>query len=124
QAESPSAVVAEGDKGVPFAVSTRRRSGGDASPCECVGEPRGAERAEGKVLFRPRYGHLSDHRVRRHLALSFVTGELDHALTHGAQVSPRRPDDLGADTVRLAYQPQQDVLGADVVVVELHRLAQ
>ena len=62
-------------------------------------------------------------RPRRFLAL--VAGQqLDDLLTDPVQVGAELDQHLGGDTLALADQAEQDVLGADVVVAELQRLAQ
>jgi 3-methylfumaryl-CoA hydratase len=60
---------------------------------------------------------------RRLLALVFVQ-HLDDLLAHQVQVRAQRGQDLRRDPVALADQAEQEVLGADVVVTELLRLAQ
>jgi len=50
--------------------------------------------------------------------------QLDDLLTHPVQVRAQLDQDLRGHTVALANQAQHDVLGADVVVTELQRLAQ
>jgi len=50
--------------------------------------------------------------------------ELDDLLTHPRQVGAQLHQDLRGDALALADQPEKDVLGADVVVAELQRLAQ
>ena len=50
--------------------------------------------------------------------------QLDDLLAHPRQVGAELHQDLGGDALALADQAEQDVLGADVVVAELQRLAQ
>ena len=50
--------------------------------------------------------------------------QLDHLLAHPVQVRAQLHQDLGRHALALADQAEQDVLGADVVVPELQRLAQ
>ncbi len=50
--------------------------------------------------------------------------QLDDLLANPVQVSAQLDKHLGGDAVALADQAKQDVLGADVVVPELQRLAQ
>jgi hypothetical protein len=50
--------------------------------------------------------------------------QLDHLLADPAGVSAQLDQHLGGDTLALADQAEQDVLGADVVVAELQGLAQ
>ena len=50
--------------------------------------------------------------------------ELDDLLAHAAEVGAELDEHLGGDALALADQAEQDVLGADVVVAELQRLAQ
>ena len=59
------------------------------------------------------------------LALARVAGqELDDLLANPAEVGAELLQDLRGDALALADQPEQDVLGADVVVPELQRLAE
>ena len=56
---------------------------------------------------------------------ALVAGEeLDDLLADAGQVGAELDEDLGGDALALADQAEQDVLGADVVVAELQRLAQ
>ena len=50
--------------------------------------------------------------------------QLDDLLTDPAEVGAELDEDLGGDALTLADQTEQDVLGADVVVTELQRLAE
>jgi hypothetical protein len=60
---------------------------------------------------------------RRLLAL--VAGQqLDDLLAHAVEVGAQLDEHLRGDALTLADQAEQDVLGADVVVAELQRLAQ
>ena len=57
--------------------------------------------------------------------LALVTAEqLDDLLADAVEVGAELHQDLGGDALALADQAEQDVLGADVVVAELQRLAQ
>ena len=57
--------------------------------------------------------------------LALVAGEqLDDLLADPVEVGAELDQHLGGDALTLADQPEQDVLGADVVVAELQRLAQ
>ena len=57
--------------------------------------------------------------------LALVAGEhLHDGLANRGQVRAELREDLGGDALALAQQPEQDVLGADVVVAELEGLAQ
>ena len=78
---------------------------------------------------------LVEHRGARGLALGGAAGgdrllalvagdELDDLLAHAVEVGAELVEDLGGDALALADQAEQDVLGADVVVAELQRLAQ
>ena len=69
----------------------------------------------------PRRGGL-----RLALALAtLVAGEqLDDLLAHPAEVGAELDEHLGGDALALADEAEQDVLGADVVVAELQRLAE
>ena len=60
---------------------------------------------------------------RRVLAL-VARHHLDHLLADPSEVSPERDEDLGGDALALADQAEQHVLGPDVGVAELQRLAQ
>jgi hypothetical protein len=62
---------------------------------------------------------------RRRLLLALVAGEqLDDLLAHPVQVGAELDQHLGGDALALTDEAEQDVLGADVVVAELQRLAQ
>ena len=50
--------------------------------------------------------------------------QLDHLLTDAAEIGAELDEHLGGDPLALADEAEQDVLGADVVVAELQRLAQ
>ena len=50
--------------------------------------------------------------------------ELDDLLAHAAEVGAERHEHLGGDALALTDEAEQQVLGADVVVAELERLAQ
>jgi hypothetical protein len=52
------------------------------------------------------------------------TRELEDLLADAVEVGAQLHEDLGGDALALADEPEQDVLGADVVVAELQRLAQ
>ena len=57
--------------------------------------------------------------------LALVAGQqLQHLLAHPVQVGAQLDQHLRRDALALADQAEQDVLGADVVVAELQRLAQ
>ena len=57
--------------------------------------------------------------------LALVAGdELDDLLAHAVEVRAELVEDLGGDALALADEAEQDVLGADVVVAQLQRLAQ
>ena len=73
-----------------------------------------------RVLLGPR-------RTRRRAdgLTTLVAGEqLDDLLADTGQVCAEALQDLGGDAFALAHQPEQHVLGPDVVVSELERLAQ
>ncbi len=56
---------------------------------------------------------------------ALVAGQqLDDLLAHPGEVGAQLDQHLGGDALALADQAEQDVLGADVVVAELQRLAQ
>ncbi|GMA18154.1 hypothetical protein GCM10025862_01750 [Arsenicicoccus piscis] len=79
---------------------------------------------------RPRRGALlgaglGPADARSGLLLALVSGQqLDDLLAHARQVGTQLDEDLGCDALALADQAEQDVLGADVGVPELQRLAQ
>ena len=50
--------------------------------------------------------------------------QLDHLLAHPGQLGAQLDQHLGGDALALTDQAEQNVLGADVVVAELQRLAQ
>jgi len=50
--------------------------------------------------------------------------ELDHLVAHAVQVRPQLGQHLGGHAFALADEAEEDVLGADVVVAQLQRLAQ
>ncbi len=57
--------------------------------------------------------------------LALVAGdELDDLLAHAVEVGTQLDEHLRCDALALADEAEQDVLGADVVVAELKRLAQ
>ena len=57
--------------------------------------------------------------------LALVAGEqLDDLLAHPVEVGAELDEHLGGDALALADEAEQDVLGPDVVVAELQRLAQ
>ena len=60
---------------------------------------------------------------RRLLALE-AGEQLDDLLADAVEVGSELDEDLRGDALALADQAEQDVLGADVVVTELQRLAQ
>ena len=79
---------------------------------ELVEDQRGRRRALGGAAGRGRL-------------LALVAGEqLDDLLADAVEVGAELHEDLGGDALALADQAEQDVLGADVVVAELQRLAQ
>ena len=60
-----------------------------------------------------------------HRLLALVAAEqLDDLLAHAVEVGAQLHEHLGGDALALADEAEQDVLGADVVVAELQRLAQ
>ena len=50
--------------------------------------------------------------------------ELDHLLADPGEIGAELDEHLCGDALTLADQAEQDVLGADVVVAELQRLAE
>ena len=57
--------------------------------------------------------------------LALVAGQqLDDLLAHAGELGAQLDQHLGGDALALADEAEQDVLGADVVVAELQRLAQ
>ncbi len=68
-------------------------------------------------------GGALSRRSRRSLLLALHPGEqLDDGLTHFGEVRAQLLQHLGGHALALADQPEEDVLGADVVVVEKARL--
>src|SRR5690606_28101647 len=79
---------------------------------------------------------LVEHRRARRRALGGPAGrdgllatlvagdQLDHLLAHAVEVGAELGQHLGGDTLALTDEAEQDVLGADVVVAELQRLAE
>ena len=78
---------------------------------------------------------LVEHQRRRRGALGRAAGgggllalvagqQLDDLLAHPVEVGAELDQHLGGDALALADEAEQDVLGADVVVAELQRLAQ
>src|SRR5205085_8408650 len=61
---------------------------------------------------------------RTFLAAPVAGQQLDDLLADAAEVGPQRHEHLGGDALALADEAEQQVLGADVVVAELERLAQ
>ena len=84
------------------------------------------------VRFRPNWSSTSDEdgapsarRAGGRGLLALVAGEqLDDLLADPVEVGAELDQHLGGDALALADQAEQDVLGADVVVAELQRLAQ
>src|SRR5690606_10036599 len=62
--------------------------------------------------------------TRAGLAGRVARQQLDHLLAHAVEVRAELLQHLRGDALALADEAQQDVLGADVVVPELQRLAQ
>ena len=63
--------------------------------------------------------------LRRAFLRAGVAGqELDDLLAHARQIGAQLHEHLRGDALTLADEPEEDVLGADVVVAELQRLAQ
>ena len=63
--------------------------------------------------------------LRRALLAAGVAGEeLDDLLADAREVGAQLHEDLGGDALTLADEAEEDVLGADVVVAELQRLAE
>ena len=58
------------------------------------------------------------------LAAGVAGEQLDHGLTDAVEVGAQLLQHLGRDALAFADEPEQDVLGADVVVSELQRLAE
>ena len=84
------------------------------------------------VRLRPNWSSTSDvdgapsaRAAGRGGLLALVAGEqLDDLLADPVEVGAELDQHLGGDALALADQAEQDVLGADVVVAELQRLAQ
>ena len=62
-------------------------------------------------------------RARGLLCAGVPGEELDDLLAHTAQVGAELHEHLGRDPFALTDEAEEDVLGADVVVAELERLA-
>jgi hypothetical protein len=58
------------------------------------------------------------------LAAGVATQKLNDLLAHTRQIRAEFHEDLGGDALTLANQAEEDVLGADVIVAELQRLAE
>ena len=72
---------------------------------------------------------LASARRRRPAGATFLRAgvarqQLDDLLAHAGQVGAELHEHLRGDAFALADEPEEDVLGADVVVAELQRLAQ
>ena len=87
------------------------------------------------VIGRPaRLGRRLDRRPARlpgwaeldrgAVATRDIGQQLDHLLADPGQVGPQLHQHLGGHPFALTDEAEQDVLGADVVVTELQRLAQ
>src|SRR6185437_9342911 len=61
---------------------------------------------------------------RRRLLALIPVQQLDHLLAHPVQIRAQPDEHLRGNALALADQPEQDVLGADVIVAKLQRLAQ
>ena len=75
-----------------------------------------ARRRAGRRLVAPPFSSAGRAGVARQ--------QLDDLLAHPGQVGAELDEHLGGDALALADEAEQDVLGADVVVAELQRLAQ
>ncbi len=73
---------------------------------------------------RCRRGALGGATGGRGLLALIAAEQLDDLLAHPVEVRAELDEHLGGHTLALADQAEQDVLGADVVVAELQRLAQ
>ena len=83
------------------------------------------ERAGRGVLALRRRRGRPPGRPSRTAAGTLVAGEqLDDLLAHAGEVGAELHEHLGGDALALADEAEEDVLGADVVVAELERLAQ
>ena len=66
------------------------------------------------------HGHADQQHPRTNLLAAGIAAQhLDDLLTHPGQVGAQLDQHLGGHSLALADQPEQDVLGADVVVTEL-----
>ena len=74
------------------------------------------QRGRGRALGGPTGG--------RGLLALVAREQLDDLLAHLVQVGAELDQHLGGDALTLPDEPEQDVLGADVVVAQLQRLAQ
>src|SRR5208337_2946074 len=64
-------------------------------------------------------GAAADRRPWTRLTSLVARQELDDLLAHPGEVSTQADEDLGGHALALADEPEQHVLGADVVVAEL-----
>src|SRR5208337_3394717 len=69
-------------------------------------------------------GAAADRRPWTRLTSLVARHELDDLLAHPGEVSTQADEDLGGHALALADEPEQDVLGADVIVAELKGLPQ
>ncbi len=53
-----------------------------------------------------------------------LSDQREHFLTDCRQIGPRRNQNLGPDAFALAEHPEEDVLGPDVLLLQLHRFPQ
>ena len=82
------------------------------------------ERARRGLLARCRRRWRRPSRRCRAARAGVAGQQLDDLLAHPGQVGAQLHEHLGGDALALTDEAEQDVLGADVVVAELQRLAQ
>ena len=70
------------------------------------------------------FGARGTWRGCRTLTSLVAREQLNDLLAHTSQVGAQADEDLGGDTLALAYEAEQHVLGADVVVTQLKRLTE
>src|SRR5207237_38451 len=84
------------------------------------------ERTRGGLAAAPTGGRLARARAAglRRRRTGVAREQLDDLLAHAGEVGAELDQHLGGHALALADEAEEDVLGADVVVAELQRLAQ
>src|SRR6266516_2633818 len=85
---------------------------------------RGRDGGRARVLGAKGRRRGADEPRRRALLLPAPVHDLDHLLPEAWEVGAELDEHLGRHALALADEAEQDVLGADVVVAEIQRLAQ